>query len=61
MVIEINHTEAAVGSMEHYNHYCAEWERLNDLLSNTPIKDRSELAYQLDGVTMILEDYEDLT
>jgi len=61
MGIEINHTQAPSGSIEHYKHYRTEWERLNALLSTTPIKDRSELAYELDGITMILEEYEDLS
>jgi len=61
MALEIIHTDAPVGSIEHYKHYRCELARLNNLLSTTSIKDRSELAFLIDGVALILDEYEDLS
>jgi len=60
MNICIRHTTAKKGSAEHYRHYREEYLRLSSLLAITPIKNRSELAFNVSGAKMIIEEYEDI-
>ena len=60
MDFEMNTASAPMGSIEHYRHYMEEFHSLHALVIKTLIKDRSELAFLLDGVKMVLGEYEDL-
>ena len=61
MDIEIRHTEAQEGSIEHYKHYVNEYHRLQEMVITTPIKYRHELEHNIDGLKITLDSYEDLS
>ncbi len=47
-----------VGTVGHYQHLVSEYERIKTLAENTIGETADELYHELDGIRMVLEEYE---
>ena len=53
----VNHTSFKLGTIGHLKHYESEFARVKKLAENATGKLADKLYLELDGITMILEDY----
>lgn len=53
-------TDYPAGSIRHYKYYSNEYERIKELADNTTGDMANQLYCELDGIVLILEEYEPL-
>ncbi|WP_431129935.1 hypothetical protein [Flagellimonas flava] len=54
----VKHTSFKHGTIGHLKHYENEYERVKELADNATGELANELYYELDGIRMILEEYQ---